>query len=56
MEVDEALEAFAATAADLDYALLSAQEGNFAAMPGQSREGARAKIKPAADHHPEGTE
>jgi hypothetical protein len=49
MEVDEALEAFAATAADLDYALLSAQEGNFAAMPGQSREGALAILKRAAD-------
>lgn len=49
MEVDEALEGFAATAADLDYALLSAQEGTFAALPGQTREGALALLKRAAE-------
>ncbi len=45
MEVDEALEGFAASAAALDYALLTAREGTFEPMSGQSRDGAMELLK-----------
>jgi len=40
MEVDEAMQDFAAAQADLEYALHSAREGSFEPLKGQTRDGA----------------
>ena len=40
MEVDEALERYHASLADLEFQILSASQGNFQAVPGATREGA----------------
>jgi len=40
MEVDEALQAYAACAADMDFAIASSENGQFEPIPGQTRDGA----------------
>jgi len=47
--VDQALETFAATMADFDYSLLSAQDGTFVPTSSQSREGALELLKRACE-------
>ncbi|KAL6051699.1 hypothetical protein QOT17_019055, partial [Balamuthia mandrillaris] len=55
MEVDQALEDFAAYQADLEHALISAQDGSFEPIAGQTREGAMSALKIACEQLKEAT-